>query len=1160
MDRNRRALIWLIVVLLLNPVLSGELRGGGGWAPPPPPPLDDYLDRLPAKSFGRIFLELDPDVAPPDGPPPDFEAEMENLYQKFPGTPRENLRQEMGRLLQLARDYYQGPAWSNYFHDLYDLFGLPEEVTDEEIAGYMQWRAAMGRLSVGGREAALERVEEIKAILARTEGPLRAQLLYLAGAMLHRSGERVQSREFFQQVAVDHPETPRAETALFMVARCEFALARINRESWQRPGATDVADAVAAFELYLEKYPEGRFVADSHGWLGGLSFDIGDYPAALKHYIRQIETPGHPEVLKSALFMCERVLSRAIAKDSGHEELLGLVAEHPGVAMGFLYYVLNRPMRGAEDREPISAHVWQQQILPQLAAEVVGRKAQYEVGDWQPAYLAILAHAASAEGDQDRALEIVAMAGDDAIKSDDLAFARSIFFARAGDYRAAIEAFKEFLGVHPESAMADGAKLRLALAYHDEGRSGEALVELLDLYKGRDIHGSWVWAASPGDTVYPPPDSYMEMTQSVTRMNLSGAEIARVWQLMDIIAWFAPVEQLAGLLENPVLDPADETALRRILMRRKLAMENFAAAHRYAPTGEYPEEAIRLEKLTRALVDAGDDPGEKKFTLANAWAESRGKLFAGLPGVESPLDETTTELRRRLLNARALGYSGVAEILDCYDELHHAIKYWLEAADSSGGSDWAPLALLNANEAVPILARRSTYHLERAHETGAAGRSRAGYERLRQAYPDSEAASRAAFWNFDRAPYAHTYLYEISYYPRLDRHRLLRGFRHNERLSNYPEPGHRTVGRGSRDDWNEIGQQLEELRQNAGVISQGELARDAAELLNAIRQVYNDVQQAAVLNLTEDLASFLSEPDLTNGVIKNYIALRFDVWAGSSWYHAPIRPPPVSPDVDRNNPEESLLANVRALAADPVMEPVADYLDFLELALAYNRGILVPWPEDSLRPGRYFPSRNFERVRQLARTFLDRHPDSTKREAAWLLKTRAALSLARPFYYRVGPIPDDNQQPPELSKLYLGDLSPTDVLGILDAMEEEFPEGRYAADVAILRAETAYRLGDYPTTIRLCLDQLEGDRARDLDDMAAMILGNFFADLSEPDRRPEVLAAIKQTPRVHQALGTFLDQSTMTLDAPLHFMTEFLFGQIPKPEARSAPRTKRRNQ
>src|SRR6476469_6562176 len=207
--------------------------------------------------------------------------------------------------------------------------------------------------------------------------------------------------------------------------------------------------------------------------------------------------------------MCEECLVRIAAKPDA-PAAYALVARHPRIAMGFAYLVLSAPEADNYDGEydqPAAVKKWRRIVLPKIAAAVAQQKDLYKAGDWQPRYLALLAQAASAAGNQPEALQLTNLSPEQLEKSDYLSLVRAIAFERAKKPAEAIETCRKLLKNFPESPFALGGRLRLALALQDNHQAGEAFVELVQLLK---INDNTKTAASPSPSPSATPSDEKE--------------------------------------------------------------------------------------------------------------------------------------------------------------------------------------------------------------------------------------------------------------------------------------------------------------------------------------------------------------------------------------------------------------------------------------------------------------------------------------------------------------------------------------------------------------------------------------------------------------------------------------------------------------------------
>ncbi len=775
-------LLWLLTVAGFG--APGVVRATGGFDTEEVPTLPYYLDRLPAKPPSQVFVETAADATPNPPPPVDFGAAVLALARDAEsGAAYAPLAAKVDGLLARARlDPAQPGPLCNLLNDARDLFTGTPVVPGKDAAEYLRWRVARADwfgLILDPKKKLLPAVREDPdsdaarkvAVAHRDEwekrskatGPLRVHWLYLGGALAFPGGGAAE----FQRVVAEYPDHPRAESARFMLARMSL-------------GAPDVAKA--AFKDYLSHYPKGRFVADTKGWLGGIAFKAKDYLGALNLYLEEADTPGHPEVLKSAGFMCERCLSHLSA--AADDKALAEIAARPRLAMSLIYLVINTAESDNDNgtlETPAQVKKWRLALLPRLAAQVAAHESAYHAGgaDWQARYLAILAQAASGVGDQTRALALCDMAAAGEVdRNDDLAFIRLAALQRARRLPAAIAAGRSFAAHFPNSLLKRGAALRLALALQDDHQAGAALVELTRLVAApaaktpaadedpeRDEVGptdhSRPSADDPG--VYPQADENLDATRSVLRHDATGAEYDQINQLIDTLLCFAPLPELAPALDaaNHFEDGSAAMRWRAVLAQRWLGEEeNFSEARKYVTPAQWSVAAAGVEKLA-GEVAAHPADAEALLRLADGWAAARGKL------VFAPLETDATRgavfadnavqagLHRRE-NGATLGFptDTLNHALEGHDELRHAQRWWLRAADAApAGSPLRARALWSALKATPGIALASPFQYARAGETKLAAAARQLYERLRRECPASrEAREFAVYYDFPPVP------------------------------------------------------------------------------------------------------------------------------------------------------------------------------------------------------------------------------------------------------------------------------------------------------------------------------------------------------------------------------------------------------------------------
>jgi TolA-binding protein len=1183
--------------------------------------LGDTLDFLPGKSLGEIFLETSPELEEP-GKAPDFEGELNAIADRLRTESPAALGKKVDELLVQARRHYSTAKWwCHLLHDVRDL--LAGSSSDRAAAAdYLKWRVAHREYfgfppkkeysyddeptpSVPAG-AALELEEKMNA----AQGGVRGHWLFLSGALTYLQGDREKCRPWFERVVKEFPKHPRAEAAEFLLARCSFFDSRQGREDdLGRPEALKARaklrlDAQVLFERFRNAYPRGRFEADALGWLGALAFDGGDYLKALEHYIAQAETPGHPETLKSALFMCEKCLVR-IAANPEAPAAYALVARHPRIAMGFAYLVLSAPEadnHNGEVDQPAAVKKWRRTVLPKIAAAVAQQKDLYKTNDWHPRYLALLAQAASAVGNQTEALQLTKLAPDQLEKSDDLLLVRAIAFERAKKPAEAIETYRKLLKNFPDRPFAQGARLRLALALQDNHQAGDAVVELVQLLKkSASSESKPAVPPTPGASpaaveqeendedgveekpspvvktselevgrysgaVYPRSVSDWEMQKSAVYPNITGAELVQIQEAIDTLLNFAPLRELATVVASEQLAETARRELRRVIAQRYLAQEDFGEAQKFLEAAETKSLAASLEKLTAAAKSAPGDKADQMLQLANAWADARGKLLcapldtnAGNANIssnyieiEDPADTPVALLQRnraltlahRRENARSIGVKNPDSELAERDELRHASRWWMSSARARPGSPLAAEARWKALEAMPKLARASGYAEQLAREINGEAVSREIYQRLRTESPNSKEATRlAAYWSFPPSDEQDVNRWSDPA-PRRDAN--IMGYPLDD-FALRPDQNNSTADNGNPSaDWNEIEKRVAGLRdqlREGDVATKGKIVRE----LQAKAQRGLGAGDEYWINFLDDLVQFFSEPNITPQMQQTYVNIRLDVLHRTNLSEHTA--PPISTKEDT---DEAVAAEIAEAQRNPANQAIADYLDICLLALKAGARVEaetdLPDPKELDSHAKY-SSRDYAGMEKMAREFLAKYPRSKKREAALFVLARSVHALSRPYVTFAGvPLsgtpPQDALVEIQLKSYQREAFDPKRVLGALDDYDREYPKGRYAAEVRNLRAMTLWRMHDWPAALDLTLAQFSDATKPDLQPEAGLRLANIFAALEDSQSRADLLEAIRARPAAIPLLKKFLDASSTDRAHPLRYLVSYLTDQL----------------
>ena len=1129
-------------------VAQPHARASGGFDEEPLPPLADYLrlDQLPAKSIGQILAE----TSAPRGETAKINYLAELLA--LPKKPGAEALAAIDKMIAAARAEAASPLL-NLLNDLRDVFAGPADAA--ESAAYLEWRieqadrfgVSFAKDKAKPREPEPERkapnkalIAEIERHLAKASPALKPHWAYLRGAVDYLGGAIPESQTWFLKVAADFPKHPRAEAGFFMALRC--AIWKTRKPEYTQ-GDRQLNDgertkAKKLFDEYFAKYPQGRFYGDALGWAGALAWDGGDYATAIRYYAEQLDLPDHPELFPAAAQMVEKTLSWLSADP--RDKALAEVARHPRAAQALTYLVLNTSESDNYNGKCESVDEvrgWRKKVLPRLAAAISAEQKLYANAEWKPRYLAMLASAASGAGQHEQALKLIESAGGAVEKSDDLLCARGVALHRAKRPAEAAAALQTLLEKFPKSPLAQGARLRLGLALTDDHRGGEAVLAL------RTLLPKPAAEKKPDAAGQPDANEAEEETFSddeSTSQILYGIDVNQVRALIDTLLNFAPIAELVAPTRNPKLDPVERLSITEAIAQRLLAREQFDEAKKYLTAAQWELEAGPLARLTKSAKDA-KEPAARAVAcrkLGAAWAAARGKLLT------YPLDTDETRHEayiyfaaeanaRRVASAPFIGATGnLSSDLESRDELRHAFNWWLEASDAQPGTPQTAQALWLALRAMPQIADVSSFTFERAVARKWSETARKLYDRLRTECPASVEAQRyAVAWDFS-APKKPAKTDPEGPPEAQTRHPA------GEDLSGMDALKVEETDGGSEKANAEIATQIEALEKDAGTADLAKLKARAEGLRSKARKTFVAWNDLRWVNLLDDLALFFSEADPGAKVREHYVKLRFRL----------LRESAIGGGFGEEgaDPDAKLSAEIKTALADSAVQPVADYFDFLNLAVVANHFIFVKLEsKDKGGDADTYRTHDYPRLAKLTAAFLEKYPTSKKREAALLLHARAVFQsskqvvMKKPVTWPQGARWEGGY---ELSFSSQERFAAKRVLAALDAYDQAFPHGRYAADIRDSRAAVMLRLHDWKPALELTLAQLDDKDAGALKGTAANRLGDMFAQLADEKHRADLLPVIKANARGRALLATYLADES---DAhPLRYMKVWLRVQL----------------
>jgi TolA-binding protein len=668
---------------------------------------------------------------------------------------------------------------------------------------------------------------------------------------------------------------------------------------------------------------------------------------------------------------------------------------------------------------------------------------------------------------------------------------------------------------------------------------------------------------------YPAGELHWNAVQSAVYDNISGADEEEIYQFIDTLLNFAPLPELLATPEDKHLAKADKRKVRAILAERYMTAENFAEAKKYIVDPHQLEVVNRLEQLTNDKSGTPQEKAERMLKLGDTWAEARGLLL------RAPLDTELHEsvpisglLRRD--NGRALRLPNVEDELDERDELHHASRWWMRAARTVPGTQLSAKARLKALEALPQIARTSAYTEQRAREIKLEAVSREIYDKLRAESSNSPEAQRfAAYWSLppeqkqsqqadagqtwsdvtvDEVSTTSTERSDVSCdddalplgYPISARNAFDTLTSKNPSGSSEEEQARYRVAR-------DLQTRVNALRQTAD-------AGEVKELAQEVRKNITTRADVTLANCLDDLAQFLSEPNLSDDARTTYVNLRLDLLHRTHWSESPV-----DPGISVGDSDDAVDAEIDKAEKNPALQSFHDYLDFCRIGLVAGKRIEVKTdiPGGKEPDGATYHSRDFPKLEKMTRDFLAKYPHSHKREAAMFVLARAIYSLSCPYILCIA-VPAAPTDPHGLTEVVhkvhrVEPFDPKRVMQALDDYDREFSNGRYAADVRDMRAATFWRMGQWGKALDLTLAQITDKVSGDLLGDAETRLTNIFAELANVEHRPQVLEAIRARPDCNRYLAAYVGAATNDRAHPLRYLQRYLSDQlhfkIPAPPA-----------
>ena len=1102
-------------VLLLAPLLIAC----GPYFYQAPPPLEKYPSRTAGKSWRELFDAAKP--LPQDARQArDMLAEVSRIANDFPTLTPERRREVVSKLSDLNRDGEFSARSATLLHELSELTGEDELLP--EAAPYLAWRTkTLTRRSAGPppRRKWNDTDESYQLALDEHSAQLRKDIDWLEegrvstqpglmpnfqtqrAALLMQYGRLEEALEGFKEVIASVPQHPRAEAARFMVGRCLLAQARAATRDKKGGEAPLRNQATEAFRSYLQQHPKGRFVPDAHGWLGAVAADERRFGDAVGHQLDRLAARATRETLESVMRECDSLFV-ALCEDPQVEakpEQLArslpwrAIARSPEITRIFVYQALDPASRHKlplyEDNysgdfytlEFLNERIVRPRQVAKRGLSLLGGAMLREGGEADPLTLTVLGWSSLRAGEAEQALGLF----DKALRkgrSDELLQGRAAALSALRRHARAATAYDDLKREFPNSPLAMSADFDAALATYKAGEAGEALLRLW-----HSVNSSA--PAQPEPTLHPEFEDP---------------------QWLDSIAQFAPIQQLAAPLQRLEAGDPEAARLRAIVRCRALAEGRFDLARKHLDAAGPPEEPEKgtidfqflpweqqhamdqalwdqeVAPLADAYAKLAKQPKNATLQLeaGRLWQARRGRLTMPLHDLfkfSNSEPHKIDELRRKNGAFLGLAPDKVEAILDSHDELHHALDHFLAAAKLARDPAVAAAALEEANETLFHLYEYSPYRVARAMEEKHVALSARLVGRLKKEFPKTSQAARAVAWVFREVHPPEEgvtgnvgWTIGSDWMPGRARHwdadealsEGLMGRNPNkyerirwsdEERAAYRDLDARFDALATQDerDLPALKAELAELR--------GNFAK--------LRKILGEDMILKYVDQLDDFASVLEAPGISPELFRAYVTMR----------RSNAAPPP---------PEERQ------------WQPLKPWLAFYDRIRLVSRGDYYQTPNNNT-PASW-------------EAYLKEFPDGPKSEAASLRLIRSKIKLACPMpkveesEFPEAPIP--NGYPSIDMKPSPAPEALDGLLTDLAAHQQRYPEGRYSADVTLLRARVNAAKGEIRNALAGCATILSDPEHNELRMDAALYLSYFGLRLLEPQERLATAEAFRATP------------------------------------------------